>query len=65
MTRAPLMIGHGDRVLLLVSGQLRGKHADVIGARPVCSAVRLDSGTGVLVLTEQLHPIPRRPRPDF
>lgn len=65
MSRLPLPIGHGDRVLLLVNGQLRGKHADVLGARPVCSTVRLDSGSGVLVLTKQLHPIPRRPRPDF
>ena len=65
MSRLPLPIGHGDRVLLLVNGQLRGKHADVLGARPICSTVRLDSGAGVLVLTNQLHPIPRRPRPDF
>lgn len=46
-------------------GQLRGKHADVLNARPKFCIVRFDNGAAVLTLTADIHPIPRRPPPDF
>jgi hypothetical protein len=62
--KAPL-VAAGDRVVFL--GQLgpRGKHADVLSVRPTFSGIRLDSGSALLCLTKEIHPIPRRPRPDF
>lgn len=55
----------GDRVVLLGIGQTRGKHADVLSIRGQIAAVRLDSGDAVLTLARDVHPIPRRPKPDF
>lgn len=59
------LVCHGDRVLLTGIGQTRGKHADVLSVRGQIAAVRLDSGTAVLTLARDVHPIPRRPKPDF
>ncbi len=46
-------------------GQLRGKHGDVLNTRPKFSTIRFDNGNAVLTLTADIHPIPRRPPPDF
>lgn len=55
----------GDRVVILGGGQTRGKHADVLAVRGQVAAVRLDSGDACWMMTRHLHPIPRRPKPDF
>ena len=62
--KAPL-VARGDRCVFL--GQLgpRGKHADVLCVRSTFCGIRLDSGPAILCLTKDIHPIPRRPRPDF
>ena len=56
---------HGDRVVYLGIGRLRGQHADVLGARRGFAVLRFDSGLGCLVAAIDAHPIPRRPKPDF
>ncbi len=58
-------VGHGDRVVILGSGQLRGKHADVLAVRGEVAAIRPDAGDACWTLARDLHPIPRRPKPDF
>lgn len=58
-------VAAGDRAVFLGIGQLRGKHGDVLNARPTFSIVRFDHGVAVLTLTADVHPIPRRPPPDF
>lgn len=58
-------ISAGDRALFLGMGQLRGKHGDVLNTRPKFTTIRFDNGRAVLTLTADIHPIPRRPPPDF
>lgn len=58
-------LGHGDRAVFLGTGQRRGKHCDVLAVRPPHASVRFDDVGGTLCLAEHLHPIPRRPPPDF
>lgn len=55
----------GDRVVILGGGQTRGKHADVLAVRGEVTAIRLDSGEACWTMSRHLHPIPRRPKPDF
>ncbi len=58
-------IARGDRAVFLGPGQLRGRHADVLSTRRAFTAIAVDDGPRVLTLTVHVHPIPRRPRPDF
>lgn len=58
-------LSHGDRALYLGIGSRRGKHCDVIAARPITASVRFDCGAAVLVTTQSLTWIPRRPPPQF
>lgn len=55
----------GDRALCLGPGQRRGKHCDVLAVRRAFAIVRFEDIGGMLVRAVDLHPIPRRPRPDF
>ncbi|WP_174297245.1 hypothetical protein [Sphingomonas bacterium] len=55
----------GDRVVFLGKCGPRGKHGDVLSARRVCSAVSFDAAGPMLCLSDDLHRIPRRPKPDF
>lgn len=56
---------HGDRAVYLGIGQRRGKHGDVLSPRRVFATIRFDDGQASLALVNDLHPIPRRPPPDF
>lgn len=58
-------IQRGDRVLVLGNGQRRGKHADAINIGRTTTTAVFDDGARLIVLTAELHPIPRRPPPDF
>lgn len=59
-------LSHGDRAVLLGDhGGPRGKHCTVLKAFNQFANVRFDELGGMLVLAADLHPIPRRPRPDF
>lgn len=59
-------LSHGDRAVLLGNrGGPRGKHCTVLHAWGPFANVRFDEIGGMLLLSEDLHPIPRRPRPDF
>ena len=58
-------IARGDRAVFLGLGQLRGKHGTVLAVRPKITSIRFDTGVAVLTLTADVHPIPRRPPPDF
>lgn len=58
----------GDRGLYLGIGQLRGRHCDVLfcwGGVTRFASVRFETGAAVLARAEDIHPIPRRPPPDF
>jgi hypothetical protein len=58
----------GDRALFTSVVGPRGKQCDVqyvFGARPRFASVRFDNGNAMLALAADLHPVPRRPPPDF
>lgn len=57
-------LSHGDRVVFLGIGP-RGAHGDVVKDNGRTANIRLDEHGGMLVRTEDLHSIPRRPKPDF
>jgi hypothetical protein len=56
-------VASGDRCLFLGIGALHGKQCDVLGVFRVFANIRFDSGTAVLALVADLHPVPRRPPP--
>ncbi len=64
----------GDRVVFLGRCGRRGAHGDVLSARRTCSTVAFDPPPGaggggqpiaMLCLSDDLHRIPRRPKPEF
>lgn len=62
---AAIGVATGDRCLFRGIGQLHGKQCDVLSVRRVCAIIRFDSGTALVALAADLHPVPRRPPPMF
>lgn len=61
----PTGLQRGDRVVFLGDGQRRGKHADAVNVGDRFATALFDDGPRLLCLARDLHPIPRRPPPDF
>ncbi len=57
----------GDRALFVgrFGSRKQGEVKAVFGHRPRFATFRYDNGVSVLALAADLHPVPRRPPPDF